>query len=490
MSDNKRIDIIGIWCCLFFLLVYLNRLIKKYFEKYLIPDLIVYLRQELYKNTIESIKVNFKEIDVGGIMTAFVFISSSLNNIIVSLFSTIIPILFTIIFMTIFILYCNPSLGLITLFYFILIIILSYVLIIKCKKTCTQKVQQFEKNNSKIEDYLKNISTIVIKSNTKENNIENIENKYKNKFINSLNCSLNINIIFTIVIILYFTCCMYVVITKQQKITSFIKISSLVIVAYITSFSGYLFDQLPVLMNDYELLQNTQKYYNKIIQKNNNKIKFKHNLLLKNINYSIDNKIIFKNLNIDIKKNDKIIILGESGTGKSTLMKLLLGFYSDNYNGEYKIDGKNIKNIDLDDFRHQINYCEQQAKLFDESVMYNINYGINVSISQIVNFINHNNISNLKSIIKQKNIGPNGYKISGGQKQMINIVKCFLQKKKIIFMDEPSSNLDDYHFNILINLINKTKNTTFVIITHDSRFNKIQNFKNYKIKNKNITINK
>jgi len=54
-------------------------------------------------------------------------------------------------------------------------------------------------------------------------------------------------------------------------------------------------------------------------------------------------------------------------------------------------------------------------------------------------------------------------------------------------MDEPSSNLDDYHFNILIHLIHNTQNITFVIITHDMRFDKIQNFNTYKIKNKNIT---
>ena len=71
---------------------------------------------------------------------------------------------------------------------------------------------------------------------------------------------------------------------------------------------------------------------------------------------------------------------------------------------------------------------------------------------------------------------------------MINIVKCFLQNKSIILMDEPSANLDDYHFNILKKLIQEKVNSTFVIITHDSRFNHLKSFKHYKIINKNIKL--
>ena len=88
MSKKKNLIKIGLLCCMLFIIVYLNRLIKKYFEKNLIPDLLVYLRKGLYNDTVQSFKHNYKEIDIGGIMTSFVFISSSLNSIIFNLFST------------------------------------------------------------------------------------------------------------------------------------------------------------------------------------------------------------------------------------------------------------------------------------------------------------------------------------------------------------------------------------------------------------------
>lgn len=489
MGKKENLLKIGILCCILFIIVYLNRLIKKYFEKNLIPDLLVYLRKGLYNDTVQTFKHNYKEIDIGGIMTSFVFISSSLNNIIFNLFSTILPKIFTIIFMTIFMIICNKTLGKITIVYFILLSLLIYKLIKECKTICKKKIKQFEKNNSKIEDYFKNMSTIIIKSSKNQNSdLLNIEDLYRNKYKESLNCSLKINVFFSILLIIYFLICIYTVINYQKNLDNYIKISSLVIISYVASFSGYLFDQIPVLMNDYELLQNTKKYYNKILKKKTIKQNFKNNLILKNIKLSLDKKEIFNNLNLEIKKKNKIIITGESGSGKSTLMKILLGFNTNNYKGEYQIDGTSVENIDIDDFRSQINYCEQQSKLFANSVIYNINYGINVEKYKIINFVNHYNIKNLKSIIKQKNIGPNGYKISGGQKQMINIVKCFLQNKSIILMDEPSANLDDYHFNILKKLIQEKVNSTFVIITHDSRFNHLKSFKHYKIINKNIKL--
>ena len=488
MGKKQNLNKLGLLCCFLFFLVYLNRILKKYFEKNLVPELLIYLRKGLYTDTIESIKKNFKEVDIGGIMTSFVFISSSLKNIIFNLFSTILPKMFTIIFMTIFIVFCNPLLGKITIVYFIMVSILIYLLIKKCQKICYKKIKQFETNNSKIEDSLKNISTIIIKSDKdKDKDIQEIENSYKKKYIHSLDCSLQINILFSILLILYFIICIYIVIKYQKNKETYIKISCLVIISYIASFSGYLFDQIPVLMNDYELLRNTKKYYNNILKQNLKKKVFQNSIQLKNIYLSIDNKKLFNNLNLEIKKNDKIIISGESGTGKSTLMKLLLGFNNSSYKGNYYIDGININNIDIDYLRNQINYCEQQAKLFNMSVLYNINYGINIKESDIINFINKYNIKNLKSIIREKKIGPNSYKISGGQKQMINIVRCFLKKKKLIFMDEPSANLDDYHFNILIKLINETKTSTIIIITHDKRFEKIKYFTKYKLMNKNIT---
>jgi ABC-type bacteriocin/lantibiotic exporter with double-glycine peptidase domain len=205
-----------------------------------------------------------------------------------------------------------------------------------------------------------------------------------------------------------------------------------------------------------------------------NKVKFK------NIDFTYNNKKIFNkfNLELDLSSNKIIGIFGKSGTGKSTLMKLLIKNYICS-GGNIYIDNVNIKELKNNELRQNILYINQNLKLFDKNVKYNLLYGCN-----------HNDCDNFYDNLKDDRIiqnlfqnedfqkiraGSLGENLSGGQNQMINILNGLINKSKILILDEPTRNLDYNLKRHLKELIIKYKNNhkNIIIITHDNDYDDI-----------------
>jgi ABC-type bacteriocin/lantibiotic exporter with double-glycine peptidase domain len=183
---------------------------------------------------------------------------------------------------------------------------------------------------------------------------------------------------------------------------------------------------------------------------------------------------ILNNFNLTIDGNNKILgITGTSGIGKSTIVKLLIKLY--NYNGNILIDNINIKNIDADYIRKSIIYVNQNAKLFDTKIIDNILYGCNNITNECYKHLNHimtfEKISNLyKNIDFNKNAGLSGENLSGGQRQVINIINGLIIPSKIVILDEPTNALDNNLKHDIIEIIKyfKQYKKCIIIISHDS----------------------
>lgn len=488
ISLNKKKDFMKFIVLIIFLFTLGNifRLLKLKYEKKLIPDFLYFFRKNLFENILLSLKTDFHEANIGKILTSFINIPNSFNTLIYNFFGIIIPRLLSSIFIIIFLLVLDLKIGLVSVVVFTILSIIIYILEKNCSKMCYRKIKQFERSNQEIEDVLKNSFSVLVSSNTSKEikNIDVYEKYYKKKYFDSMNCTIKYNIIFCIVLILYLSFMIFFVL--KSKLSNSNKISSLIFTTYLVWIYTSFYDLIPSVINEYVFTKNSLKLFNNLkSEKNKKKIKLNGQIKLENITFKYKNKTIFENLNMLIKPNNKIIIIGKSGTGKSSLLKVLLGFYKIS-KGKIIYNNSSLYNLNIDNLRSQITLCDQYPKLFDNSVLYNIKYSTNKTDNDVIEFIKKNKINNIQKIIKMKSIGINGYKISGGQRQMINIMKCFLKDSKIIFMDEPSSSLDDYHFNILNKLIDNNKNKTFIIISHDKRINKLKNFNTYKLVNKKL----
>ncbi|SOS80626.1 ABC transporter B family member 6, putative [Plasmodium sp. gorilla clade G1] len=213
---------------------------------------------------------------------------------------------------------------------------------------------------------------------------------------------------------------------------------------------------------------NITKNLNKEIKENINTHLKNHKIINNSPNYN--NNYLFQNFTCNIENGEKVAIIGKSGSGKSSLIKLLLKFYEVN-SGNIYIDNKNIDDIDLYTLRKNISVVPQDTILFNNTISYNIKYGnFQCTDKQMIQ-------ASIKAelhdkIMKMENkydtiVGERGTKLSIGEKQRICIARCFLKDSKIIVLDEHASNLDNENKKAIEKALTKLcmGKTTF-IITH------------------------
>jgi len=174
--------------------------------------------------------------------------------------------------------------------------------------------------------------------------------------------------------------------------------------------------------------------------------KIKGNIKFENITFSYpgtQNKVL-KNINFEVSAGQTIAIVGTTGSGKTTLTKLISRLY-DIDNGRILIDGTDIRNFSLQSLRDQIAYIEQDIFIFSDSIFDNISFGRNSSEEQVISVAQeaqaHEFIENLPNQYNTE-VGERGVQLSGGERQRIAIARAFLTDPKILILDDSSSSID------------------------------------------------
>lgn len=167
---------------------------------------------------------------------------------------------------------------------------------------------------------------------------------------------------------------------------------------------------------------------------------------------------ILKGITMEIPAGKTVAIVGSSGSGKSTILRLLYRFY-DTDNGSISIDGQDIKDITLKSLRDKIAVVPQETVLFNESIGYNIGYGnlehaTQERIEEVAKLAKLDNlIARLPDGYDTK-VGERGLKLSGGEKQRVAIARCFLKNSPIVLLDEATCKIYIYMINFLFILSN------------------------------------
>jgi subfamily B ATP-binding cassette protein MsbA len=197
---------------------------------------------------------------------------------------------------------------------------------------------------------------------------------------------------------------------------------------------------------------------------------FDKEILIENINFKYEEENVLKNFSLQVPKGKTVALVGQSGSGKSTIANLLTRFY-DVQEGSIKIDDTNIKDMTMNSLRHLLGLVTQDSILFNDTIKSNIIIGkLDATDEEIIEALKVANayefVNDLPNGI-YTNIGDAGNKLSGGQKQRLNIARAVLKNPPIMILDEATSALDtESEKFVQVALENMMQNRTSIVIAH------------------------
>lgn len=467
---------------LYTLLYSLYKLLK---SKILI-DLKYFFREEILKKLFLFNNKNFNEINFSKLSSPTLRLSNHIYHIINVFFTTILPNIAVLLVIFAFFVYKNVVIG--SIFLIGNIIVIIYILyylkdIFNLTKNCESKITNSE---SYIVEILNNFDKIIYRGH-KDQEIKKFGNIVKDTSNTQFNSDKSINYHLTIINIIVFVMIFFIIFYMLYLFYNN-NISATIFITFLTILLLYKDTIINTFINSTDILyfcSNIRVFSdileNMIIEDNNikdgviRKLSFNH-IRFENVNFVYKKNNIFTNFNLELNTDKIIGITGISGKGKSTLMKLLINMYS--YEGNIYIDNINTKNIDSSYIRKNIIYVSQSGKLFDDYIINNIFYGCDKKEDIILSKKHYETIMQYKKIrelykdidLNNKKAGMLGENMSGGQRQVINIINGLIVPSKIVILDEPTNALDSELKKEIIQIIKyfKKYKNAIIIISHDS----------------------
>jgi ABC-type multidrug transport system fused ATPase/permease subunit len=470
------------------------------FEQYYLTIQRIQIKALVYESLNEKIKNAFfknpEDIVIGEKLGAIGEFKSVIGRWYENTFKHIIPYTITILIFSYNLLKYDYILPLTILGFFITIGCIFYLSTQNNGDKVAQSTGSYLRLYQEIEDYLSNFSTIFTYNqfNAENKLIENYSKNYQNNKQTKDRAFLKWGLLGTLVsagtllFIMYrsFQLLGKGVMTKGQFLSIyFVGVELVDTLIYLT-------DILHDMMQEYQTLNkiantthielnnqpNNQLNTQPKVSDNSEdsyepRIETEHLITIKNLEYKYptSNQSIIKDFNLEINKGEKIALVGDIGTGKSTLMKIILGLIKPT-NGDLYFNGHNYKSKNQSDLFKKFGYMTQNPILFNRSILENITFGKPDTTREKVEELLEQ--FKLKSVFEKLKkgldtpVGKNGSKLSGGQKQVVWFLRIYLHNPDILLLDEPTASLSKESKEILINLIKTAfADKTIIISSHD-----------------------
>ena len=200
------------------------------------------------------------------------------------------------------------------------------------------------------------------------------------------------------------------------------------------------------------------------------------NIVFNRVSYTYEgtDRKSLDNVSFKIRAKERVAIVGSSGSGKTTILKLIMGFGTPS-NGAVLIDGHNVRDMRRKHLRKHISLVPQTIKLFNRSIMDNICYGSpDLDPERVKNELKNLHVMRAFNALPDgldSVVGKNGDKLSGGQKQIVYLLRCYFRRTPIVLMDEPTSALDGENAKYVRRMIDAmSRHATLIVVTHDPSF--------------------
>jgi len=493
-KSNKFLDLVK-YLVLFYISAMAIESTLFYCTKIIAPNFGEYATSTMYNYIIDHYEMDFDNIHSGEILSKITYIST----IFFSYLETLRTLLFSQLFVFLSTLYhyWYVSGEVFTFFIFAIIVNVLYIYnVFKIKyKVDIDVYDQRSKLFEYMNDSMLNLVSIYSTNNEEKEKHKFIEEEYK-IYKDSETASLNIyflsETIWNVVCVFIFIILNYLIYNSYLK--KQINVEKLVSTFTLTFSVLRFYENAPHIIKKlsklYSEIGDVENFFIEINKLNQtSKIDTKGfangDIIYSNVYHKYKDTFVLNNVSFKIEKGEKVAFVGHIGSGKSTAVKLLLGFQPLTM-GNISINGVSINEISNNQLRKNVFYIPQKPKLFNRTLYENITYGLENPPDE-ENILSILDELNMKDVFKEKmnkKVGLDGNHLSGGQKQIVWLLRSFYRKSKIIVMDEPTASLDQANKELLLKTINKLSiGKTLIIISHDPidyNFRKIE-FKDGKI---------
>lgn len=454
-----------------------------YHDTRLLPKLQSFVRTRTMMALLDKYEDAIEELEVGAINTKLVKLPGTITSLFERCKNFMVPHMLLHATAIALFFYVDKYLGMSLM----VTVVIMYIVISKAPTKCDaitmQRDNAFNILHEEIDDDLRNLFSIY-GTNQKHQEVKRIEkynDKYNSLYRKTTLCSFGLRSMISPVVITFIIVMMmrvnYIIKKKIVKMSLFIPI--FFITLYIINSFMALDDQLKHIIFDW----GTVKSGLDLLKPLPNKPRAKRTAAvaqdiskgigLQNVSfqYPNSNTKILNDVTLHINHGEAVAVVGDIGSGKSTILKMLLGYYRPS-SGFMYYDGKSYDELSLNEVRQRIGYVPQVPVLFNRSIIENITYGNKTVTRQDVEKILEE-VGLLQEFKKHKNgldtkVGKNGSVLSGGQRQLVWCLRVMLSNPEVLILDEPTSSIDEKSKKSLRVLLERfMKGKTVIMVTHD-----------------------
>lgn len=457
---------------------------KHHLEAILVPDFFAHIRKVLYDKTINAFKENYSDVRAGEYLSRMLELMRNAKDLFQYILNGLFPYFIATIFTIGYLIVNTNDIGYVLLISFVLTAILLYFMGSYVMELVKERENYMNEqvNQGQIQNSIDNLMNIYVNNESnneikKNNALEKLASQKMNKIMFYQNLTITTG---DTIILSGYGISIYIIyrLLRNKKIKSS---EAIVFILILGQYLSYGMDLIGGYMHNiiYKMgiIKAAEPFLEEIIKDNTERVKEtgieNGNIEFKDIffRYKKDSdELLFDGLNLKIKGGTSIGVMGRSGSGKTTLMKMLVGLYKPD-DGVITIDGNDINTLNVDYLRENVNYVNQNTKLFEETVLYNMKYGNDITEDKIIEKLKKYKLDSVFDDLPDgvnANAGLNGGNLSGGMQKITILMRGILKKGNIIVLDEPLAGLDKNTISRVIEMIlQETADKTLIVITHD-----------------------
>ena len=448
-----------------------------------IPKLQSYVKTNIVQVILQNYKDKFEEQELGKVINKVIKLPLIIRDLVRQIRNYIVPMTLILLFIPVRYFMIHRNLGIMVL----TSMIVSFIIMVPLTKNCLDLSSNMEKDNEESSEHISELFDNLLdiySMDTYDDEIKNLEKQEQESVLiykETFNCTNRLRgIMNAFALITFLGSFVYAYqLYRQNKINLGAMISTAVTSMYIIGKIGSLAGEAPDLVFNIGAYIRISKYLSSLddikpVTKEKYEVK-NGEITFRDVGIKYGNKNVINNFNLTIKPKESIGIIGKIGSGKSSLIKALLKLTP--YTGKIYLDGKDISELDSSTVRSQILFVRQNPIPFNRTLYENIVYGNKLATkNDVIALFNKYNLTSFFNHNLDDKVGRKGDKLSGGQRQMIFLLRIMLSKKPIIILDEPTSSLDSDSANYVLKILKDILNTrTVILITHDDKIGQMMN---------------